>query len=369
MEEMAAKKKAAADLRKSLEEYKRSGRFTVPDRVNHIRKLQKVDGVEIYAVQYTTIQRAAQTSDVAGIRYFVAKGMLNDADEMGNTALHEGARFGYQNIVRELCAQGCDVNTRNNIGQTPAHLATAGGHGDLLELIYDKGGDLTLPDAGGSTCAHYAAQVNRVDILETLYRLQDFPLGPEVLSIASKNGITPAHIAAGFDCLEALDFLYRHGCALDPRDVTGEMPCHKAARGGHNRTLRGLKKINMDFGVANVDEDSTNDIVDDKSRFWKEGGGESMKSLRELAKMRRDGKLSHREFQRMKMAELDQPGAGLNMAAEQEVRLHPPPQHQELLLPAIPGTGGGGGGKGMRGRGGRGGGGAMVVAGGRGRGR
>ena len=98
----------------------------MPDRVNHIRKLQKVDGVEIYAQQYTTIQRAAQTSDVAGIRYFVAKGMLNDADEMGNTALHEGARFGYQNIVRELCAQGCDVNTRNNIKQTPAHLATAG---------------------------------------------------------------------------------------------------------------------------------------------------------------------------------------------------------------------------------------------------
>ena len=111
------------------------------------------------------------------------------------------------------------------------------------------------------------------------------------MHIWSASAYSPAHIAAGFDCLEALDFLYRHGCALDPRDVTGEMPCHKAARGGHNRTLRGLKKINMDFGVANVDEDSTNDIVDDKSRFWKEGGGESMKSLRELAKMRRDGKL------------------------------------------------------------------------------
>ena len=125
-------------------------------------------------------------------------------------------------------------------------------------------------------------------------------------SIASKNGITPAHIAAGFDCLEALDFLYRHGCALDPRDVTGEMPCHKAARGGHHRTLRGLRKINMDFGVANVDEDSTTDIVSDKSRFWKESGGESMKSLRELAKMRRDGKLSQREFQRLKIAALDE---------------------------------------------------------------
>ena len=232
MEEMAAQKRAAAELKQSLEEFARNGRFSVPDRVNHIRTLQKVDGVEIYAVQYTTIQRAAQTADVAGIRYFVKRGMLNDVDEMGNSAMHEAARFGYQNVVRELCAQGADVNTRNNIGQTPAHLATAGGHGDLLELIYDKGGDLTLPDAGGSTCAHYACQVNRVDILETLYHLQDFPLGPEVLSIASKNGITPAHIAAGFDCLEALDFLFRHGVALDQRDVTGEMPCHKAARGG-----------------------------------------------------------------------------------------------------------------------------------------
>ena len=92
--------------------------------------------------------------------------------------------------------------------------------------------------------------------------------------------------------------------------MTGEMPCHKAARGGHHRTLRGLRKINMDFGVANVDEDSTTDIVSDKSRFWKESGGESMKSLRELAKMRRDGKLSQREFQRLKIAALDEADEG-----------------------------------------------------------
>ena len=67
MEEMAAQKRAAAELKQSLEEFARNGRFSVPDRVNHIRTLQKVDGVEIYAVQYTTIQRAAQTAElVAG---------------------------------------------------------------------------------------------------------------------------------------------------------------------------------------------------------------------------------------------------------------------------------------------------------------
>ena len=51
MEEQNKRKAAAAELRKNLDELSSKGRFTVPDRVNHIRRLQKKDGVEIYAIQ------------------------------------------------------------------------------------------------------------------------------------------------------------------------------------------------------------------------------------------------------------------------------------------------------------------------------
>jgi len=159
MEAQNKAKAAAAELKKDLEKIASNGRFAVSDRVNHIRRLQKVDGVEIYAVQYTTIQRAAATDNVAGIAHFLRKGHLNKPDEAGNTALHVACRWGYHNVISALAEAGADVNCRNKIGQACCHLAVAGGHTHLLEMLFDMGADLALKDGGGATPAHYAAQV------------------------------------------------------------------------------------------------------------------------------------------------------------------------------------------------------------------
>ena len=159
MEAQNKAKAAAAELKKALEKIASNGRFAVSDRVNHIRRLQKVDGVEIYAVQYTTIQRAAATDNVAGIAHFLRKGHLNKPDEAGNTALHVACRWGYHNVISALAEAGADVNCRNKIGQACCHLAVAGGHTHLLEILFDMGADLALKDGGGATPAHYAAQV------------------------------------------------------------------------------------------------------------------------------------------------------------------------------------------------------------------
>jgi len=160
MEQQAKAKEDAAQLEKKLEALKKNGRFTVHDRVNHVRRLQKVDGVEVYAVQYTTVMRAAATDNVAGVLHFIEQGRLNDADEAGNSALHEACRFGFQNVVNTLCEHGIAVNAKNKMGQTSAHLAVAGGHTHLLEPLYDMGADLALTDNGGATPAHYAAQAS-----------------------------------------------------------------------------------------------------------------------------------------------------------------------------------------------------------------
>jgi len=36
------------------------------------------------------------------------------------------------------------------------------------------------------------------------------------------------------------------------------------------------------------------------TRFWEQEDGESLKSLRELARLRRDGEITHSDFQRLK---------------------------------------------------------------------
>mmetsp|Transcript_19153 Transcript_19153/g.34765 ORF Transcript_19153/g.34765 Transcript_19153/m.34765 type:complete len:316 (+) Transcript_19153:109-1056(+) len=313
MEAQNQKKQAAADLKKNLDSLAKNGRFTVAERVNHIRKTQKVDGIEIYAVQHTTIQRAAQTDNVAGVRFFIVKGHLDNKDASGATALHEAARFGYHNVVNELAEAGADVHQRNNIGQAAVHLCVAGGHPHILELLAGMGADLAAPDSGGASPAHYAAQVNRTDILEALYRLQARPLGPAVLSAASTNGLTPAHIAAQFGCVEALDLMHRSGVDLGARDAFGETPAHKSARAQHWKCVQALQRMGgaaSDFTCCNVEEDTPNDLLVDKSRFWSEGDGaaESAKSLRELAKLRRDGAISQSDFRQMSRSAIDSRG-------------------------------------------------------------
>lgn len=91
------------------------------------------------------------------------------------------------------------------------------------------------------------------------------------------------------------------------QDAFGETPAHKAARSQQWRTVRGLQKLGVvDLGVANVDEDSASDLLADKSRFWsEEGSSESLRSLRVLAKMRRDGEVNHSDFRRLKSSAID----------------------------------------------------------------
>lgn len=164
---------------------------------------------------------------------------------------------------------------------------------------------------------HYF-QVNRVDILEALYQCQDASVtrsaAAEVLSTPSLNGATPAHVAAQFGNLEALDFLHRRGVDLTVVDAFGETPAHKAARAQQWRAVRGLQKLAptaVNLGVGNVDEDSAADLLADKSRFWNDDdSSESLRSLRELAKMRRDGEVNHSDFRRMKTSAIDHGNQG-----------------------------------------------------------
>ena len=46
-------------------------------------------------------------------------------------------------------------------------------------------------------------------------------------------------------------------------------------------------------------QQSSADLEADRSRYWTEGS-ESVMSLRELAKLKRDGKINHEEFSRLR---------------------------------------------------------------------
>ena len=48
---------------------------------------------------------------------------MNQADDRGNTALHDAVRTGFASVVDLLAARGADVDALNDRGQTPLVLA------------------------------------------------------------------------------------------------------------------------------------------------------------------------------------------------------------------------------------------------------
>ena len=64
---------------------------------------------------------------------------VNARDENGDTPLIEAARFGHDDIARELLAAGADYKIRDRNDKTPLMLAVLGGHDDVVLVLKDAG--------------------------------------------------------------------------------------------------------------------------------------------------------------------------------------------------------------------------------------
>ena len=100
--------------------------------------------------------------------------------------------------------------------------------------------------------------------------------------------------------------LWRQGVHLGATDKFGDSAAHKTTRGRHSRSTAVLKRagsISTDlFHIPNLEGDSAVDFEADETRFWGDNGPdrESMRTLRDLAKLRREGRVSHSDFRRLR---------------------------------------------------------------------
>lgn len=306
MNNMTAKAREDQALRDDLERNGKKYRHTVEDRVAHVIHKQFVDGdTDLFVSGCKSIQEAAAFDDIAALRHFLAIGRAADTDNKGDTAAHRACENGAERALRELHKARAPLDTPNNQGWTPAHSAVIASRAPMVRLLHKLGVDLHQRDNSGCTAAHYAAQRNDVELLEALYFCQRLPRNNRCLGPRANNGATPAHLAAQHDGLEALRFLWRHGVELTATDHFGETPLHRAARHQHLRTVDGLRALTVGFDTPNAEHDTAHGLLRDTSYHWPENGGEAMLPLRELAKLRRDGKLSHADFRRLKFKAID----------------------------------------------------------------
>ena len=93
------------------------------------------------------IHEAARTGNIEAVKQHLAAGTdVNAKVKGGLTPLHEAARWGHKEVAELLIDKGADVNARNNVGASPLALA----NGETAELLRKHGGKTGIQRQGRS---------------------------------------------------------------------------------------------------------------------------------------------------------------------------------------------------------------------------
>jgi len=71
-------------------------------------------------------------------------------------SIHKAAMSGNIEAVKQHLNDGAEVNAKNSDGRTPLHLAAEGGHGEIVELLILKGANVNAKNDGGETPLDWA---------------------------------------------------------------------------------------------------------------------------------------------------------------------------------------------------------------------
>jgi cytohesin len=71
------------------------------------------------------------------------------AAEAPKISIHEAAKEGNIEVVKQHLAAGTDVNVKDNMVRTPLHRASTMGHKEIVELLITKGADVNVKDNDG----------------------------------------------------------------------------------------------------------------------------------------------------------------------------------------------------------------------------
>ncbi len=83
-------------------------------------------------------------------------------------SIHDAAREGNIEAVKQHLATGTDVNTKNNRGKTSLHRAAEKGHKEIAELLIAAGADVNAKDKNGETPRDRAISRNKTETADII---------------------------------------------------------------------------------------------------------------------------------------------------------------------------------------------------------
>ncbi|MCE5316168.1 MAG: ankyrin repeat domain-containing protein [Parachlamydia sp.] len=162
----------------------------------------------------------------------------------GQTVLHAACRRDDVKLVRELWAQGADVNQVDQNGDSVLHYAARGGNRPIIDLLfYDAKCDVNQTNKEGCTPLHVATEMGHTVAIQSLLWMG------AAVNLANKDGWTPLHTAAYADHEAAIALI---GTAdINKADRDGNTPLHIAAKSGAISTMKCLSSYGADIALTN----------------------------------------------------------------------------------------------------------------------
>lgn len=196
---------------------------------------------------------AAGKGDVEMVRELLAEGVdVNQLDTMVGTPLTKAAMAGEAEVVRVLIEAGADTDLQGGmIGLTPLQ-AAVNSSPEVTRILLDAGADISVRDMSDNTLLHGAAEGGNIEIVKLLLEF-----GADVSAMNDGGvGIEPIEYAGAAAHFDVVDLLRENG-ALPPvpiKPVSGLLAtadpergrqlfgdsgcgrCHAAAADAHNET-------------------------------------------------------------------------------------------------------------------------------------
>jgi len=138
------------------------------------------------------LHRHVASNDVDSVKKIIEQGAnVNEADQLGNTALHWACMKGDLQCIKVLHEKGADFSLRNDHQNNALMMASANRHLDCVKYIVEfAGASIEEKCEAGTSAVHVACLAGAFDIVKYLVEEKGANL-----SNVNDNGVSPLHFS------------------------------------------------------------------------------------------------------------------------------------------------------------------------------
>ncbi len=215
----------------------------------------------------TALADAASFEEFDTVRQMVADGAdVNTPQVDGTTALHWAAHFDNLDLVKALLAAGANPEVSNRYGITPLAEAATNGDAEMIGVLLEAGADPNRPHTEGETPLMTAARTGKREAIQVL-----LDHGADVNMAEEWRGQTALMWAAAEGHTQAIRMLLDAGARINQKskafDFTGLRPKPGSVgmnfpRGGFTALLFAARQGQMDAVKTLVAEGANLNLAD-----------------------------------------------------------------------------------------------------------